>query len=37
MIWQTMSELIQYSQRSVKHRVDVFVRLDAIRIEKPQT
>jgi hypothetical protein len=36
-IWQTMGELIQYSQRSVKHRVGVFVRLEAIRTEKHQT
>lgn len=36
-IWQTMGELIQYCQRSVKHRVGVFVRLEAIRTEKHQT
>ena len=32
-----MGELIQYCQRSVKHRVGVFVRLEAIRTEKHQT
>ena len=36
-IWQTMGELIQYCQRSVKHRVGVFVRLEVIRTEKHQT
>lgn len=36
-IWQTMGELTQYCQRSVKHRVSVFVRLEAIRTEKHQT
>ena len=36
-IWQIMGELIQYCQHSVKHRVGVFVRLEAIRTEKHQT
>jgi hypothetical protein len=36
-IWQIMGELIRYSQHSVKDRVSVFVRLEAIRTEKHQT
>jgi hypothetical protein len=36
-IWQTMGELIRYCQNSVKHRVGIFVRLEAIRTEKHQT
>ncbi len=36
-IWQTMGELIRYAQESVKHRVGIFVRLEAIRTEKHQT
>lgn len=36
-IWQIMDELIRYAKESVKHRVGVFVRLEAIRTEKHQT
>ena len=36
-IWQIMGELIRYSQHSVKDRMGVFVRLEAIRTEKHQT
>ena len=32
-----MGELIQQCQRSVNHRVGVFVRMEAIRTEKHQT
>ncbi len=36
-IWDAMNSLIQHCQQSMVSRVDVFVRMKTIRIEKHQT